>query len=148
MPPKPPPAAAPAAPSPPSAPAAPPRPAFAAPPPPVDDDARTKGRMWVQAAGVRPDEVLHGSVHQVTVFGARYALYKTDDGEFYATVDSCPHAGGPLGEGALDGHEVTCPFHDWSFDVRDGSCTSGADLSVRTVEVRVEDDIVMLETNL
>ena len=104
--------------------------------------------MWVQAAGVRPDEILPGSVHQVTIFGTRYALYKTTDGDFYATADACPHAGGPLGEGTLDGVEVTCPFHDWSFDVRDGRCTSGGDATVRSVEVRVEGDIVMLETGL
>jgi nitrite reductase/ring-hydroxylating ferredoxin subunit len=110
------------------------------------EDVRALGKMWVQAAGVRPDEVVDGSVHQVNIFGTRYALYKTDDGEFFASSDSCPHAGGPLGEGELDGFVVTCPFHSFTYDIRDGSCTSGADLTLKCVAVKVEGDKVLLET--
>ena len=123
----------------------PPPPSAGAPAGSAAAEILTAGRMWVQAAGVRPDEVVPGAVHQVSVFGTRYALYKTGDGDFFATADACPHAGGPLGEGDLDGFEVTCPFHAYTFDIRDGSCTSGADLSVRCVETKVDGDHVLLE---
>ena len=114
---------------------------------PSSEPAPSTGLMWVQLAGVRPDEVLPGSVHQVEVFGSRFALYKSDDGDFFATFDSCPHAGGPLGEGDLNGHVVTCPFHAFEFDVRDGKCTSGAELTVKTAALKVEDDMVFLEVS-
>ena len=87
-------------------------------------------------------------MHAVQVLGKRYALYKTEEGDFFATSDACPHAGGPLAEGELDGFEVSCPFHSWTFDIRDGSCTSGQDMGVDCVPVKLTDDMVMLEVPL
>ena len=106
------------------------------------------GTSWVQAAGVKPDEMIPGTAHSVEIFGKRYALYKTDDGEFFVTADGCPHAAGPLSDGELDGHEVTCPFHAWTFDIRDGSCTSGQGMDVACTAVKVRDDMVFLEVPL
>lgn len=42
------------------------------------------------------------------------------DGTFYALDGVCPHQGGPLGQGELCDHLVTCPWHGWQFDVRSG----------------------------
>ena len=100
--------------------------------------------MWVQAGKAKADEIVPGSVHQVEVFGRRYALYAID-GEFFATSDACPHAGGPLGEGELKGFEITCPFHAYSYDVRTGKCTSGADLSVPCIAVKVKKNRILIE---
>ena len=97
---------------------------------------------------MKPDEIVPGTVHAVQIFGKRYALYKVEDGDFYASLDGCPHAGGPLAEGELDGFEVSCPFHSWTFDIRDGSCTSGGDMGVDCVTVKVVDEMVMLEVPL
>ena len=102
------------------------------------------GSMWVQAGKAHADEIVPGSVHQVEVFGRRYALYSVD-GDLFATSDACPHAGGPLGEGDLSGHEITCPFHGFTFDVRSGACTSGADLSVDRHAVRIKKNRVLIE---
>jgi nitrite reductase (NADH) small subunit len=38
------------------------------------------------------------------------------EGEFHAMDGICPHSGGPLGEGALHGRILVCPFHAWGFD--------------------------------
>src|SRR6201991_3702356 len=37
------------------------------------------------------------------------------DGQFGAVSNTCNHAGGPLGEGRLDGDYITCPWHQWKF---------------------------------
>ena len=37
------------------------------------------------------------------------------DGVFGAVSDVCNHAGGPLGEGALEGDYLVCPWHQWKF---------------------------------
>ncbi|HAL73878.1 MAG TPA: hypothetical protein DCM45_02150 [Clostridiales bacterium] len=42
------------------------------------------------------------------------------DGAYYALNNRCPHMGGSLADGVLDGHAVTCPRHGSSFDVRTG----------------------------
>jgi nitrite reductase/ring-hydroxylating ferredoxin subunit len=39
------------------------------------------------------------------------------DGRLYAINDVCPHEGGPLSEGMLDGTQLTCPWHGWSFEL-------------------------------
>ena len=42
-------------------------------------------------------------------------------GLLFAIDDKCSHADTPLSEGRLHGHDLTCPLHGASFDVRDGS---------------------------
>jgi multimeric flavodoxin WrbA/nitrite reductase/ring-hydroxylating ferredoxin subunit len=37
------------------------------------------------------------------------------DGVFGAVSNACNHAGGPLGNGALDGDYIVCPWHHWKF---------------------------------
>ena len=41
-------------------------------------------------------------------------------GKLFAIGDICSHDGGPLGDGDLDDHELTCPRHGAVFDVRSG----------------------------
>ncbi len=40
--------------------------------------------------------------------------------------DRCPHKGGPLSEGIVHGRQVTCPLHNWVFDMDTGEA-QGAD---------------------
>jgi nitrite reductase/ring-hydroxylating ferredoxin subunit len=47
------------------------------------------------------------------------------EGNLYALSNRCSHRGGPLDEGTLEGTEVSCPWHDSVFDVRDGSLIHG-----------------------
>jgi multimeric flavodoxin WrbA/nitrite reductase/ring-hydroxylating ferredoxin subunit len=42
------------------------------------------------------------------------------DGKFGAVSNICNHAGGPLGEGRLDGDYIVCPWHNWKFHRRSG----------------------------
>ena len=47
------------------------------------------------------------------------------DGEFAAVSGVCNHAGGPLGEGRLDGDYIVCPWHNWKFHRSTGSGEPG-----------------------
>ena len=40
------------------------------------------------------------------------------DGHYSVLSGVCNHAGGPLGEGRLDGEYLTCPWHYWKFHWR------------------------------
>ena len=42
-------------------------------------------------------------------------------GELFALEDNCSHADTPLSEGRLRNHQLTCPLHGTSFDVRNGA---------------------------
>ena len=56
---------------------------------------------------------------RVEVNGKPIALFNVD-GQFFAIDNTCTHRGGPLAEGMVSGHEVTCPWHGATFDVRTG----------------------------
>ena len=72
------------------------------------------------------------------------ALFRLE-GEFFALDGICPHQGGPLGRGQLQGGVVTCPWHGWQFDVKTGQhCTISA-LSQSRIPVRVEGDDVFVQ---
>ena len=57
------------------------------------------------------------------------------DGSSYFAVDNtCPHAGGSLGNGTLREGSILCPLHYWAFDVTTGECGK---LKISTYPVRV-----------
>jgi nitrite reductase (NADH) small subunit len=66
-------------------------------------------------------------------------------GQYQVVSGSCPHEGGPLGDGPLLGDRVVCPWHGFDFDVRTGACSVAPDLSVTVYRVRVSDSAVLVE---
>lgn len=58
-------------------------------------------------------------------------------GEVFAVQEWCPHAGGPLSEGKIEGEFVECPWHGSRFCLSDGRPVQGpASAPLRTFEVR------------
>jgi nitrite reductase/ring-hydroxylating ferredoxin subunit len=84
-----------------------------------------------------------GRVRPVVAGVRKIALCRTTAG-FFALDNTCPHRGGPLGEGDLIGGELICPWHLWGFDVATGICTGDPALSVARHEVRVEGSRVLV----
>ena len=66
------------------------------------------------------------------------------EGSFHALDNVCPHQGGPLGEGDLDGNMVTCPWHAWDFDVTTGENSEDPDEKQKIFEVKVEGDDILV----
>lgn len=64
--------------------------------------------------------------------------------EAVAYENACPHQGGPVGEGIVDGATVTCPWHAWCFDLHTGKLTLGDFAELRRFRVRVDDGIVFV----
>jgi nitrite reductase/ring-hydroxylating ferredoxin subunit len=83
------------------------------------------------------DDLPEGSALEVEHDGRIYALFHLD-GRITAIDGICPHQGGPLAEGELRGSIVTCPWHGWQFDVRDGRSTFGTKLAQPTFEVKLD----------
>jgi NAD(P)H-dependent nitrite reductase small subunit len=88
-------------------------------------------------------DVAPGTGKAVVVGDREIALFNVD-GTFYALDNTCPHQGGPLAEGWIEGETVTCPWHAWCFTMRDGKMTLGDYASVDAFDVRVEGDVVMV----
>jgi NAD(P)H-dependent nitrite reductase small subunit len=70
--------------------------------------------------------------------GTLIALFNVQ-GELYAIDNECPHSGGPLAEGDLQGTTVRCPWHLWQYDVTSGRCLSNPFGDVRSYPVEVAD---------
>ena len=85
-----------------------------------------------------PDTFLPGQSRLLEYGDQRVALFNVA-GTVHAVDDTCPHRQGPLSEGYLDGFLITCPWHGWQFDVRDGRCDTVSRHSVRTYPVRVDE---------
>ena len=77
--------------------------------------------------------------------GQTIALFNVD-GTFYAIENTCTHVGGPLGEGALVGSEITCPWHGAQFNVASGKVLGApARSDVKSFVVTVEGSDVLIE---
>ncbi|HYB43742.1 MAG TPA: Rieske 2Fe-2S domain-containing protein [Candidatus Methylomirabilis sp.] len=80
----------------------------------------------------------------VTVDGQDVAIFRRG-AEVCAIGNECPHQGGSLADGFVEGDIVVCPLHGWEFDVRSGACMTVPGESVPRYEVTVEDGAVFLE---
>lgn len=98
---------------------------------------------WVDVAVA--DDLRDGAARVAVLDdGKEVALFRVD-GEFYVLDNYCDHMGGPLGEGALNGCIVSCPWHGWQFDVRTGGFAVNPKESVQAVyPVRVQNGRVQV----
>jgi 3-phenylpropionate/trans-cinnamate dioxygenase ferredoxin subunit len=66
------------------------------------------------------DKLADGTMKEVMANGHEILLARVDN-SLYAVDSRCPHMGGKLAEGRLEGTLVTCPRHGSRFDLADGS---------------------------
>lgn len=91
------------------------------------------------------DSVEENTLYRVTASGVPVVLLRQGK-QFYAISATCPHAGGPLDEGALTGDVVECPWHGSRFCMRDGRVLTGpATVNAPRYEVRVSNGQVELK---
>lgn len=69
--------------------------------------------------------------------GQTLAVFNAGGGRFHVTSPTCPHEGGPLAEGWLEGDAVVCPWHGFDFDFRTGRCLVDSELAISVYPVRV-----------
>jgi nitrite reductase/ring-hydroxylating ferredoxin subunit len=125
-----------------------------------EDHTRTADRVFV-AEDVDFDV---GDTRVVQVKGREVAVVRTDDG-YYGIGNTCPHQGGPVGEGQVgcsfrmndggrgvadlavdrDTMVVACPWHGWPFELETGRHVTDPEYTVPTYDVVVDDGGVYLE---
>ncbi len=91
------------------------------------------------------EDVLPGTGKVVEAGGLVLALFNLG-GTFRALNNTCTHAGGPLGEGEVEGNVVTCPWHGSRFDITSGEVVGPpARRPVATYPVKVQGGEVFVE---
>jgi nitrite reductase/ring-hydroxylating ferredoxin subunit/uncharacterized membrane protein len=84
-------------------------------------------------------------LYRVTASGVPVILLRRGL-QFYAISATCPHAGGPLDEGTLEGDVVQCPWHGSRFRMRDGRVLTGpATVNAPRYDVRVRNGQVAIK---
>ena len=74
----------------------------------------------------------------VTAKGLPVLLMKRH-GQIFALSNQCPHMGCALAGGSMDGYTLTCPCHDWHFDIRTGRMSpEDAGMVLRTYQWRID----------
>ena len=107
----------------------------------------------------KANELNEGTMKEVSVQGQNILLAYIG-GKYYAVDSRCPHMGGNLSQGKLEGTVVTCPRHQSQFDLKDGKVVrwlkgSGftsvigklmkQPTSLKTYEVKVENGTIFVK---
>ena len=94
------------------------------------------------------DDLAVGETRSVEADHEEILICRVGPDAIYAVDDRCTHDDGPLGEGVLAGHVVTCPRHGAQFDVTTGAVLKmPAPIGLATYGVRVADGWVEVEVD-
>ena len=101
---------------------------------------------WVKACAT--DDVEEEDLIRWDHAGATYAIYRSPEGDFFATAGLCTHEQVHLCDGLVMGHLIECPKHNGQFDYRTGEAKrTPACTALRTFPVRVEDGQVFVQVS-
>ena len=95
----------------------------------------------VAAEAVQADQMTAVTINRKKIILTNF------DGELYAFSAECPHASADLGKGWVGRYKVTCPDHEYCWDVRSGRILWPEDETYRLKKfpVKVEDGIVKVK---
>ncbi len=107
----------------------------------------------------KTDEFADGSMKHVSVGGQEIFLARVGD-RYYSADNRCPHMGGKLSQGTLEGTIVSCPRHHSQFDLTDGHVVRWTDWTgimlaagkllksprpIKTHDVKLEGDRILVD---
>ena len=101
---------------------------------------------WIDI-GALDDIPLRGARKVKTRAGC-IAVFRTGEAEVFATSNTCPHKQGPLNEGIVHGRKVTCPLHNWVFDLKTGEAQGADEGRIDTYACRVDGGRVLIDASL
>ena len=100
------------------------------------------GDTWIEVG--RVDDITSRGARTIVTERGPLAVFRAADGHFFALWDRCPHKGGPLSQGIVHGHSVTCPLHNWVIDLATGEAQAPDKGCARKVEVKIEEDRILI----
>jgi nitrite reductase (NADH) small subunit len=98
---------------------------------------------WVKLCR-RADLPAEGQAKEFRIHGLTLCV-ATIEGRPLALDNVCPHRGGPLAEGTIEGGKVVCPWHQWEFDLATGVASTSAEVKALTYALRIEGEDVLVE---
>jgi len=77
--------------------------------------------------------------------GNKVICVANESGSFASLDNICPHRGGPLGQGMVEGGKVICPWHGWAWDLKTGAADQSSSAKVAVYPLKVENGDVLIE---
>lgn len=77
-------------------------------------------------------------------YHGRMVAVFNNNGEHHAIDDMCPHMGASLASGHLEQCTVVCPWHAWSFDIRDGAWCENRRINIDVYQVKIVGDDIQI----
>jgi len=88
------------------------------------------------------DELPLGDTQRIECDGRAVFVHRAEDG--LRVYDSrCPHQSTDIPHLALNGHTLTCPKHEWAFDLNSGECIRNGNTPLTRRECRIEEGRVL-----
>ena len=98
---------------------------------------------WIEVGSA--DAIAEGRALVTTLpSGDRVAVFRHEDA-LSAISNACAHQNGPLGEGRILDCLVTCPWHGFQYDVRNGQSPAPFTEKIPTYRLKVEDGVVFVD---
>ena len=92
----------------------------------------------------RADGIVEGAGKLVRAKGEEMAVFR-NNGKLYGIQNICPHEGGQLCNGRIEGGEVVCPLHGYKFDLKTGACSTDPSLKVKVFRLVAQGEHVTVE---
>ena len=108
---------------------------------------------------LKNDELNNGELKMADIEGHEFLIARVGD-NYYISDNLCPHMGGNLSMGKLEGTVITCPRHHSQFDLVDGHVIRWTDWTglklaavkifksprnLKIYEVKIEGDKIMAD---
>jgi 3-phenylpropionate/trans-cinnamate dioxygenase ferredoxin subunit len=105
------------------------------------------------------DELEEGNMKMFSIGRREIMLARVGD-KYYASDNRCPHMGGNLSQGKLEGTVITCPRNYSQFDITDGHVIRWTDWSgiklaigkllksprsLKTYKVKIEEEKILVQ---
>ena len=90
------------------------------------------------------DDLPTGGSRRIDIGPNQIGLFREADGVF-AIDNVCPHRGAPLHEGFVAEGAVTCPWHQWTFQLSDGVCRNIPKVKIASFPVEIRDGAIWVD---
>jgi nitrite reductase/ring-hydroxylating ferredoxin subunit len=92
---------------------------------------------WISL--IKDQELVENSRRALLRGGKGVLLIRLQGNEIYAIANQCPHLACPLAKGTLLGYVLTCPCHEWRFDIRSGEFLDAREIKLPVYQTQITD---------
>lgn len=100
--------------------------------------------VWVEACGI--DDIDEEDVIRWDYEGSSFALYRSPDGQYFATEGLCTHERVHLADGLVMDEIIECPKHNGRFNYKTGKALAApVCVNLKTYPTKVENGKVFID---